>query len=100
MELNTKKIGLSLKRYRIIYKNLKKVWGYANTDNKTIEMDKRARGKKHLEISVHESLHLMFPYLDEEEIESKSIILTNTLWHEKYRRVDDTNHQPLQDGSK
>lgn len=89
-----------MKKFKVIYKNLKKVWGYANVENKTIEVDSRAKGKKHLEICVHESLHLMFPYLDEEEIEAKSILLTNTLWYEKYRRIDDTNHQPLQDGSK
>lgn len=89
-----------MKRFKVIYKNLKKVWGYAVMESKTIEIDTKVKGKKHLEICVHESLHLMFPYLEEQEIEAKAILLTNTLWHEKYRRIDDSNNTPLQDGSK
>lgn len=89
-----------MKRFRIIYKNLKKVWGYAVLDDMTIEMDVRCKGKKHLEIAIHEMIHLLWKDESEEEVERKSIIMTNTLWHEKYRRIDDTNKQPLQDGTK
>lgn len=89
-----------MKRFKVKYKKLKRVWGLADLDNKVIEVNVTARGKKHLEIIVHESMHLLFPDLSEEDIEKKSIFITNTLWYEKYRRIDDTNHTPLQDGSK
>lgn len=88
-----------MKRFRIIYKRLKRVWGYAVLDDMTIEIDDRCKGKKHLEICMHEMVHLCWPDETEEEVVRKSILMTNTLWHEKYRRVDDSNKQPLQDGT-
>lgn len=95
-----RKTGNCLKRFKIKYKRLKRVWGYADMDNRIIEIDNRVRGKKHLEICVHEAMHLLFPELSEEEVVRTSIYITNTLWYEKYRRVDDNNHLPLQDGTK
>ena len=88
-----------MKKIKVIYKRLKKVWGYANMDDGTSEIDNRAKGKKHLEIVLHEMTHILWPDETEEEVERKSIIMTNTLWQEKYRRIDDANHTPLQDGT-
>lgn len=88
-----------MKRFKIIYKRLKKVWGYAVMDRSEIEIDLRAKGKKHLEICIHEMVHLLWPDESEESVERKSIMMTNTLWHEKYRRIDDRNEEPLQDGT-
>jgi len=53
-----------------------------------------------MEILVHEVSHLLMPDATEEEIIRISIYITNTLWQQKYRRIDDRNHTPLQDGSK
>lgn len=90
------------KRFKVSYKKLGKqnVWGLADLDNNTIEIDLRAKGKKHFEILNHEVLHLLFPKLSEGQIIEKSILLTNTLWHEGYRRIDNHVGDPLQDGSK
>lgn len=89
------------KWFRVKYKKLgkEKVYGLAHHDGDIIEMDSRLTGKKHMEILIHEALHLLWPEAEEEEIELKAIILTNTLWRQKYRRIDDTNTIPLQDGS-
>lgn len=89
-----------MKKFKIIYKRFKKVWGYADLKNNEIAIDDRAKGKKHLEILIHESVHMLWPDASEEEVEAKSIVLTNTLWNEKYRRIDDRNNIPLQDGTK
>lgn len=89
-----------MKRFKVVYKNLKKAWGYADLDKKEIIIDKKANGKKHLEIIVHEIYHLLHPEATEEEVVRNSIYITNTLWQQKYRRVDDRNHTPLQDGTK
>jgi hypothetical protein len=90
-----------MKQVRIKFKRAKlgreRIWGDA--DNYPLRIDDRLKGKKELEIYIHESLHYLFPKLNEEEIEKKSILLTNTLWHECYRKVDNTNHHPLQDGT-
>ena len=89
-----------MKRLKIKYRKLgkTKALGLAHSDG-LIEIDQRLKGKKHLEIVIHECLHILFPEADEDEIVSKSVILTNTLWHEKYRRVDDQSNIPMQDGS-
>lgn len=89
-----------MKRFKVIYRNLKKAWGYADIDRSIVIMDKTLNGKKHLEIMLHELTHLCLPEATEEEVERISILMTNTLWHQKYRRIDDRNDLPLQDGSK
>ena len=85
---------------RIKYRKLgkEKVWGVAHSDG-LIEIEERMKGKKHLEIIVHEVLHLLWPEADEEEIVKKSVTLTKILWKENYRRVEPHEDQPLQDGS-
>lgn len=65
----------------------------------TVMLDTRLKAKKHLEILLHECLHILYPDDTEEEIIEKSVTLTNTLWHEKYRRIEEHNTIPLQDGS-
>jgi hypothetical protein len=87
-------------RIKIIYKKLgrEQAHGIAESDG-NIYLDTRLKGKKHLEICVHEVLHLLNPNDSELAIIKKSITLTKVLWKEGYRRVDDTNDEPLQDGS-
>jgi hypothetical protein len=74
----------------------RKVWG--ETDGKTIYIDERAIGKKELEIIVHEALHCISPTASEDDVERSAITLTNTLWREGYRKIDNRNNTPLQDG--
>lgn len=88
-------------RIKIIYKKLgrEQAHGIAESDG-NVYLDPRLKGKKHLEILLHEVLHLLNPNDSELSIIKKSITLTKVLWKEGYRRVDDTNDEPLQDGSK
>ena len=87
-------------KIRIKYRKLvkEKVWGVAHSDG-LIEIEERLKGKKHLEIVVHECLHLLFPQAEEDEIVKKSVTLTKILWKENYRRVEPHEDQPLQDGT-
>lgn len=89
-----------MKRIKIKYCKLgkQKVWGFAHSDG-LIEIDERLKGKKKLEIIIHEVMHLLNPTDEEDEVVRKSVLLTNTLWHEKYRVVDNTEDLPMQDGS-
>lgn len=86
---------------RIKFKRVKlgreKLWGDA--DSYPLKIDDRCKGKKELEIYIHESLHYLFPKSTEEDITKKAILLTNTLWHEGFRKVDNSNDIHLQDGS-
>lgn len=88
-----------MKRIRFKREKLgrQKVWGHAY--DYPLRIDDRLKGKKELEIYIHESMHYLFPSLDENVIEKKSILLTNTLWHEGYRKVDNSNDHHLQDGT-
>ena len=87
-------------RIKIIYRKLGKeqAYGISSSDG-VIEIDQRLKGKKHMEILIHEILHLLNPKDDEKTIIRKSVTLTKILWNEGYRRIDDTNDEPLQDGS-
>ena len=91
-----------MKKIKVIYRKLgrQKVYGFAHCGFNQIEIDSRVKSKKHLELIIHESMHILFPEAEEEEVESKAIILCNTIWGEHYRRVDKSRSLPLQDGSK
>jgi hypothetical protein len=88
-------------KIKIIYKKLgrEQAHGIAESDG-NVYIDPRLKGKKHCEILIHEVLHLLNPKDDEKTIIRKSVTLTKILWNEGYRRVDDSNDEPLQDGSK
>ena len=87
-------------RIKIIYRKLGKeqAYGISSSDG-VIEIDERLKGKKMMEILIHEILHLLNPKDDEKTIIRKSVTLTKILWAENYRRMDNTNDEPLQDGS-
>ena len=89
-----------MKRIKIKYCKLgkQKVWGFAHSDG-LIEIDERLKGKKKMEIIIHEVMHLLNPTDEEDEVVRKSVLLTNTLWHERYRVVDNTEDIPMQDGT-
>jgi hypothetical protein len=86
---------------KIIYRKLGKeqAYGIASSDG-IIEIDSRLKSKKHLEVLIHEVMHILQPEDSEEEIIEKSITLTKILWKENYRRIDQSDHEPLQDGTK
>lgn len=90
-----------MRRIKVKYRKLgkEKAVGLAHCGDSCIEVDVRLKGKKQLEVIIHESLHILFPHAEEEEIEKKSTLLTNLLWNEKFRKIDDDNTHPLQDGT-
>lgn len=88
-------------RIKVIYKKLgrEQAHGIAESDG-IIYIDPRLRGRKELEILIHETYHLLEPEASEEKVIEKSVILTKLLWKMGYRKVDNSKHLPLQDGSK
>ena len=84
------------KRIRVTYKRLTKVngWSYGNG---SVEIDSRLKGKKLLEILIHECMHEVFPEKEEDEIEKKAAIITRTLWHEGFRKIDNDGKHLMQD---
>jgi len=88
-------------KIKVIYKKLgrEQAHGIAESDG-IVYIDPRLKGKKHLEILLHECSHLLNPDDSEEAIIEKSVTLCKILWREGYRKVDNSNDTPLQDGSK
>jgi hypothetical protein len=88
-------------KIKVIYKKLgrEQAHGIAESDG-IIYIDPRLRGRKEMEILIHEAYHLLQPEAEEDEVIEKSVTLTKLLWRLGYRKVDNSKHLPLQDGSK
>ena len=88
-------------KIKIVYKKLgrEQAHGIAESDG-IIYIDPRLKGRKKMEILIHELYHLTNPEDTEEQIVEKSIAMTKMLWALGYRQVDNSKHLPLQDGSK
>ena len=87
------------KRIHILYLRLRRYWGWARYKNNNIELDISLKGKKHLEILLHELIHIRNPDKTEKEVIEDAIIFVNTIWHDGYRKVDNSNDIPMQDGT-
>jgi len=72
---------------KVIYKKLRKYWGWAYVNQDKIELYHKLKGKQHLKIIIHEKLHLMFPDHDESAIVRLSKDLSNLLWKDGYRKL-------------
>lgn len=84
-------------KFKKVMLGREKIYGLA--DNYPLLIDARLKGKKELEIYLHEMWHYIYPLASEKEVQRHSIVMCNTLWHEGYRKVDNTNDVPMQDGS-
>lgn len=86
------------KSFKIIETKLgrAKAWGMAHADDNIIEIDPRAKGRKRLELLIHEALHLLNPTMSENEVIRQSKKICLTLWTDNYRRTDNDISQPLQ----
>lgn len=80
---------------KVEYKKLgrENAWGLAYDELRKIVLDPRLFGKKHLNISIHELLHIQNPEWSETKVKQKSKELANFLWGLHYRRVDNREKQ-------
>jgi len=76
-----------MKKTKVVYKKLRTAWGYAYIHENKIVLYDKLRGKKHLEIIIHEKLHLIFPDLEEEAIKRHGKSISDLLWSEGYRLI-------------
>lgn len=77
---------------KVIYRKLgrEKAFGLSDYGVNTIVIDSRLHGRKHLEVSLHESLHIYFPEKSETFVKNTARKLANVLWRMNYRRVDNS----------
>lgn len=62
--------------------------GLAWTEGQHIEIDSRLQGKAHLEIMLHEMLHVLNPKWSELKVIHQSRKMAEVLWEQRYRRVE------------
>lgn len=70
---------------KVEYRKLRTAWGYAYINQNKIILYDKLKGKKHLEIILHEKLHILFPDLDEDAVIRYSRGICDLLWSEGYR---------------
>lgn len=76
------------------YKKLgrRKALGIVEHGDDIIYIDPRLKGRKQMEILIHEAMHILWPHIvkndEEEEVIMISVELTKMLWSEGFRRVD------------
>ncbi len=79
-----------MKKTKVEYKKLRTVWGYAFVNENKIalwdQLKHRKYAKKHLEVLIHEKLHIMFPDLAEDAILAHGKDLSQFLWENGYRK--------------
>ena len=76
-----------MKKTKVVYKKLRTAWGDAYIHENKIVLYDKLKGKKHLEIIIHEKLHLIFPDLEEEAIKRHGKSISDLLWSEGYRLI-------------
>lgn len=74
---------------KVVFKKLGKQKSWGQYSENLIEIDERLKGKKLLEIHLHELCHWMFPTHSEDEVRKNSRMLTDYLWKHKYRKIED-----------
>lgn len=70
-------------------KGYTKVYGLADHDNMTIEIDPRQNSKQFLDTLVHEVAHLFFPEASESKIRDFANTVTHIAWEKGYRRIQE-----------
>ena len=75
---------------KIIYSRLGnyRADGLAWKEDRTIAIDSRLKGKRHLETIIHEIMHIQNPKFPEIMVEGKSKEIADILWSLNFRQVD------------
>lgn len=75
-----------MRRIRFTHKRNRNCWGKAYCDEWRIEIDPELEDRTHMDIALHEGLHILFPYLPEDVVNNAGITLADLLWRLGYRR--------------
>ena len=77
---------------KVVYKKLRNFWGFAYTDKNLIELSHKLLlpryEKKHLEIMIHEKIHIEKPDLDENDVLKLGKNISDFLWKNGYRKIN------------
>ena len=65
-----------------------KAWGLADAGNKTVEIDERLTGYRHLLILIHEHIHIIHPDWSESKVIKYARKYARFIWDNNYRWVE------------
>lgn len=79
-----------MKNSKVIHRKLgkHKAWGLASDQLRTIELDVRLKGYRHLLYLLHEHYHVQHPEWSETKVRKESSATAKLMWSQHYRRVD------------
>lgn len=75
-----------MRKIRYRFKANPGVWGLAFPDEWRIELDPRLDDKTLLDIAIHESTHVLAPFLEENTVNQLGIHIADLLWRLGYRK--------------
>ena len=78
----------SFKLPKTVYRKMGKHQAFAMYVNNEIHIDTKFKGKKELELHLHELTHDARPDFTEDEVRELSRKFTDYLWREGYRKAD------------
>ena len=55
-----------------------------------IEIDPRLKGKKHLDVLIHEGTHFLLPFMEEDAVAKFATDMAVILWADGYRKPKET----------
>lgn len=80
---------------KVVYRKLGKerADGQALMESNTIEIDPRLKGRRKMEILIHEAIHLLNPEMSESKVLEQGRKIANLLWKQHFRQVDNSVKQ-------
>lgn len=75
-----------MRRIRFAHKRNRGCWGKAYLNTYRIEIDPDLDEKTEMDIALHEGLHLLFPYMSEDDVNEAGKALADLLWRIGYRK--------------
>jgi hypothetical protein len=78
-----------VRRIHYRFKRNRGCWGKAYPKQRRIELDPSLEDKTLLDIAIHEGLHVLFPIIDEDEINTAGTTLADLLWRMGFRRQNE-----------
>lgn len=81
----------------LLTKGKQKFYGLSFQDDALVEIDPNQHPKDYLDTYIHETLHILFPEWEEEEVFDLATFLAENLWEHGYRRIHQEDEKTIFD---
>jgi hypothetical protein len=78
-----------MRRIHFKHKRNRGCWGLSYPDEFRVELDPDLEPKTKMDIAIHEGLHVLFPYLPENDVDNAGKTLADLLWRLGFRLKDE-----------